>query len=171
VTATLDSGVTPSGRPAEADTAARGLPPLASVTARLLIGQTRLGSSPGKSDHGRDRAGGEGNEPGGRRAPERAAGSTLDPPTAELSIRSGDKRRAAPELGGALALSRRDASALRSRIASPTQRATEPLPARLRRLDAGSRSVQSYPLLAPGGEVLGGLSFHGRTAVPRVERG
>jgi hypothetical protein len=37
-------------------------------------------------------------------------------------------------------------------------------------LDAGSRSVQSYPVLAAGGEVLGVLSFHHRTSAPRSSR-
>ena len=37
-------------------------------------------------------------------------------------------------------------------------------------LDAGSRSVQSYPVLAPDGEVLGVLSFHHRTSAPRSSR-
>jgi hypothetical protein len=39
---------------------------------------------------------------------------------------------------------------------------------RERLLDAGTRSVQSYPLLAPDGAVLGVLSFHGRQALPRA---
>ena len=41
-------------------------------------------------------------------------------------------------------------------------------PTRERLLDAGTRSVQSYPLLAPDGAVLGVLSFHGRQALPRA---
>jgi hypothetical protein len=41
-------------------------------------------------------------------------------------------------------------------------------PTRERLLDAGTRSVQSYPLLAPDGAVVGVLSFHGGKAVPRA---